>query len=131
MLSPPEPLSTPPTSQTCSTQKAEEPDLREMIRRARQSKLDDATARRLALRRVKEQLEVARGEKLRLDSLASIEQARELWHLQEEKHREQKRLRDEAGTRAGGAYKRPVASQEATESPAKKRLVGVDDRRSR
>jgi hypothetical protein len=114
------------------------PDLREKIReldrRARQSKLDDAAARRLELRRAKErskeQLQAARGEMSRLNSLASVEQDRELWRLQDEKHREQRRLQDEAGIRAGGAYKRPLASQRPPEPPAKRRLVGVEDRRS-
>lgn len=85
MPSPPEPLFTPPESQIYSSQKAEEPDLREKIReldrRARQRKLDDDAARRLELRRLKErakeQLEAVRGEKSKLDSLATVEQCRE------------------------------------------------------
>jgi hypothetical protein len=151
MPSPPEHLFTPPASQTRSSQKAEEPDLRERIlERDRERKLENATARRLELRRakdarrlelrrakdrVREQEAVVRGEKSRLDSLASVEQARELWRLQEEtrdiKHRDRKRLRDEAGIRAGGAYKKPVASQEATEPSIKRKLVGVEATRSR
>jgi hypothetical protein len=85
MPSPPEPLFTPPESQIYSSQKAEEPDLREKIReldrRVRQRKLDDDAARRLELRRLKErakeQLEAVRGEKSKLDSLATVEQGRE------------------------------------------------------
>lgn len=109
--------------------------------RDRQRKLDAAAATRLEKRRAKEQLESARGEKARLDSLATIQQSQDLWRLKDEaralKLREQKKLRDEAGIRAGGAYKRPVASQEATDPGAKRRLVGVnklmgvDNRRSR
>ena len=83
MPSPPEPLITTPTSQTYSSQKAKEPDLREKIQeRDRQRKLDDAATRQLELRRgkerAKEQLEAVRGEKSRLDSLATIEQAQDL-----------------------------------------------------
>ena len=116
--------------------KFEERDLREKIRdRDRQCKNNDNAARRLELRRVKEQLEAVRGEKLRLDSLATVEQDRELWRLQDEaralKHREQERLREEAGLRAGGAYKRPVAHQQATKPPAKRRLVDVENKHSR
>jgi hypothetical protein len=108
----PKHLLTPPVSQTCS---AKVLDLREKIReldyRARQSKLDDSTARRLELRRVKErvkeQLEAVCGEKSRLDSLATIEEARDLWRLQDKaraiKRREQNRLQDEAGIRARGS----------------------------
>jgi hypothetical protein len=48
------------------------------------------------------------------NSLATIVRNWELWRLQDEaralKLREQKRLRDEAGMRAGGAYKRPLTS---------------------
>ena len=73
------PLLSPPAPQTYSSQKSEEPDLGEIIRRARQSKLDDAAARRLELRRVREQQEIVRGDKSRLNSLASIEKGRELF----------------------------------------------------
>ena len=102
----------------------------ELQRQAQQPKLN-AAAKRLELRRVKEQLEVDRGEKARLNSLAIVEQDRELWRLQDNKHCEQKRLRDEAGLRARGAFKRPVAGQQPTKPLAKRRLVGVEDRRSR
>jgi hypothetical protein len=135
MSSPPDLLSSPSTSQACSFQKAEEPDLRGLIGRARQHKLDDALARRIERRRAKDQVrareEAVRGEKSRLDSLASVEQSRELWRLRDEKSRENKRLRDEAGVRAGGAYKRPLTSQQATDPSAKKRLVGEEDGRAR
>lgn len=135
MPSPPEHLFIPSASQTCSSQKAKEPDLREMIRerdrQARQRKLDDAAARRKA----KKQLEVVRGERSRLNSLAIVEQDREVWRLQDEaraiKLCEQKRLRDEAGIRAGGAYKRPPGTQQAVEPHVKKRLVQLEERRSR
>jgi hypothetical protein len=106
--------------------------IEELQRQARQPKLD-AAARRLELRRVKERLEAERGEKSRLAGLAIIEQNRQLWRLQDEaravKLYEQKRLRDEAGMRAGGAYKRPVSSPQASGPSAKR--VDVDDRRSR
>lgn len=131
MPSPAEYLVTPPASQVHSSPKFGEPDLREKIlERDRQRKLDAAAATRLEKRRVKERLESARGEKARLDSLATIQQAQDLWRLKDEaralKLCEQKKMRDEAGIRAGGAYKRPVASQEATEPGAKRRLVGVN-----
>jgi hypothetical protein len=65
-------------------QRFEKPDLREKIwERDRQRKLD-AAARRLELRRVKEQLEAVRGEKSRLDSLATVQRDREVWRLQNE-----------------------------------------------
>jgi hypothetical protein len=148
MPSPPEPLFTPSVSQMHSSQKAEVPDLREKIREQdRRRRLDDAAARRLEkrlekrleVRRVKEQIreqqQAVRGEQSRLASLATIEQSRELWRLQDEaralKLGEQKRLRDEAGMRAGGGYKRPVASPQVTEPCAKKRLAGVEDRHFR
>ena len=136
MPSPLEPLITPSASQPCSSLKAEEPDLREKIRVLdRQRKLDDAATRRLELRRakerVKQQLEAVRAEKSRLDSLASIKQDRELWCLQEEARVEQRRLRDEAGIRAGGPYKRPAATQQAIEPCAKKTLVQLEDRHPR
>jgi hypothetical protein len=110
-------------------------DLREKIQeRDRLRKLNDAAAR-LELQRVKEQLQATRAEQSRLNSLAIIEQDRELWRLQEEaralKLREQKRLRDEAGMRAGGAYKRPISSQQITEPVVKRRIVGAEDRYSR
>ena len=94
-----------------------------------------AAEQRLERRKAKDQVraeqEAVRREKSRLDSLASVEQSRELWRLRDEKSRENKRLRDEAGIRAGGAYKQLLASQQATEPSAKKRLVGEEDRRSR
>lgn len=110
-------------------------DLREKIReRDRLRKLDDAAAR-LELRRVKEQLEAARGEQSRLNSLAVVGRHRELWHSQDEARalrlREQKSLLDEAGMRAGGAYKRPAPGQQITEPCAKRRPGGVEDRRLR
>jgi hypothetical protein len=130
MSSPPDLLSSPSTSRACSFQKAEEPDLRGLIARARQRKLDDALARRVERRSAKDQVraqeEAVRAEKSRLDSLASIEQSRELWRRKDDNLREKKRLRDEAGMRAGGGFKRPLASQEAT-----KPLVGEGKRRSR
>jgi len=49
----------------------------------------------------KEQQEAVRGEKARLDSLASVEKARELWRLRDEKVQEHK---DEAGIWAGEAW---------------------------
>jgi hypothetical protein len=132
MPSPTRPLCAGAAPQTHSPQRAKELDLREKIReRDRQRKLDV----RLEMRRAKEELAAVRAEKARLDSLATVERSRELWRLQDEaralKVHEQKRLRDEAGMRAGGGYKRPVVSQQATEPCAKRRLVGVDDRRSR
>ncbi|KAH8798359.1 hypothetical protein F5884DRAFT_143885 [Xylogone sp. PMI_703] len=95
--------------------------IQELERLERQWELDNA-ARRAELRKakeqVKEQIEADRAEKARLNSLAVIEQDRALWHLQDEaralKLREQKRLRDEAGIKAGGAYKRPVANRQTT-----------------
>jgi hypothetical protein len=102
--------------------------------RDRLRKLDDDAAR-LELRKVKEQLEAARGEQSRLASLASVEQGRELWRLQDGeralKLAEQKRLQDEAGMRAGGAYKRPFVGQQATEPCIKRRAVSAGDGRSR
>ena len=83
--------------------------VRELERRTRQRNLDDAAARRLEMQRVKEQQEAVRGKKSRLDSLATVERGRELWRLQDEQRREHKRLRDKAGIRARGVYKRPVA----------------------
>jgi hypothetical protein len=75
-------LSSPSTSQTCSLQEPEEPDLRVLIGRARQRKLDYALARRIERRRAKDQVraqeEAIRGEKSRLDSFASAEQSRKL-----------------------------------------------------
>ena len=54
---PPEHLFNPSGSRIHSSPKVKEPDLREKIReRDRQRKHDDAAARRLELRRVKEQL---------------------------------------------------------------------------
>jgi hypothetical protein len=129
-------MPSPPGSQTNSSPKIEEPDLREKIwERDRQRKLDAAAARRLELRRVKEQLEAVREEKSRLDSHTTVERARELWRLQDEaralKLREQKKLRDEAGIRAGGPYQRPVARQQPPDPYAKRRLVDTEDKRSR
>jgi hypothetical protein len=132
MTSPPKPPFASAAPQTYIPHRAEELDLREKIRqRDRQRKLDA----RLEVRRAKEELAAVRAEKARLDSLATVERSRELWRLQDEaralKLREQKRLRDEAGMRAGGGYKRPVVSQQATEPSAKRRSVGADDRRPR
>jgi hypothetical protein len=66
-------------------------------RQAEQTKLD-AAAKRLECKRAKDQVraqqEAFRGEKARLDSLASVEQSRELWRLRDEKSRENKRLPD-------------------------------------
>ncbi len=133
---PPKSLITPPAYHTHSSQKAEEPDLREQIRkRDRQRKLDDAAARRLEVRKGKEQVReqqaAVRGEKARLDSLASVEQSRELWRLRDEYLREQKRLRDDSGLRAGGAYKRPAVTPRAGDHLLKRRLLDVEDRPSR
>lgn len=82
-------------------------------RQAEQPKLD-AAAKRLKRRRAKDQV-----------------RAQQEAVCGDEKSRENKRLRNKAGIRAGGAYKRPLASQQATEPSAKKRLVGEEDRRSR
>ena len=101
----------------------------EILRQAQQYRLEQ--------RRLREQAEDVRAEQSRLNGLAIIEQAQELWRFKDEeravKHREQKRLRDEAGIRARGPCKQPVAYQPATEPCAKRRLVlvGVDNRRSR
>jgi hypothetical protein len=103
----------------------------EVRRRAQQRKLDDATARRLEMQRLKEELAAVRTEKLRLDSLASEKQNRELWHSREQARVKQKRLRDDAGIRAGGGYKRTVTIQQAPDSSVKRRLVRVDGRRRR
>jgi hypothetical protein len=135
MPSPPKPLFAPPASQTGSSQDAEVPDLREIIRQARQRKLDDVVTRRIELRRakdrVREQEAAVRGEKSRLDSLASVEQARELWRLQEKNHTERKRLRDEAGIRAGGQFKRPAATQLPIDPSPKRTLRRLEGRRLR
>ncbi len=105
--------------------------VRELNRRTQQHILDVATARRLGMQKVKEQEDVARGEKARLDSLASVEHSRKVWRLQEDARVKQRRLRDEAGIRVGGAYKRPAPTQQASDSSAKMRLVRVDGRRVR
>jgi hypothetical protein len=69
MPSPPEPLFPPLISETASSQDAELPDLREIIRLARQRKLDDVVTRPTELRRakdrVREQEAAVRGEKAR------------------------------------------------------------------
>ena len=82
---------------------------REKIRgRDRQRLLDDNTAKRLEVRRVKAQLEAERGERSRLNSLALVQQTQETWRLRDEaratKQLGQKALRDEAGIKAGGQY---------------------------
>jgi hypothetical protein len=86
---------------------------RELSSQARRRRLDNAAAERLEERRERQreqaQQAAARGEKSRLNSLASVEQARELWRLKDNDIREKKRLRDEAGIRAVGAFKRPLA----------------------
>mgnify|MGYP001577047908 CR=1 FL=1 len=95
----------------------------ELSRQARRRRLDAANAERLEekleMRRVQAQQAAVRGEKSRLDRLASAEQAREVWRQKDDNLREKKRLRDKAGMRAGGGYKRPAASQQITETSAK------------
>ena len=79
MPSPPKHLFTPLRSQTNSSPKIKEPDLKEKIwERDCQCKLDAAAARRLELQRVKEQLEAVCKEKLRLNSLATIKRGWEV-----------------------------------------------------
>ena len=101
----------------------------------RQRKLDDKTALHLERQRIRGEeqklLEAAREERSRLDSLASVEQTQEIQRLYEEDLRERKRLRDEAGIRAGGGYKRLAATQPVVEPYGKKRMVGIGDQRSR
>jgi hypothetical protein len=111
-------------------------ELREKNReQERQRKLDDDTTIRLERRRIKDQeqkvLEAARMEESRRASRDSVEQTREIQRLYEENLREKKRLRDEAGIRAGGGYKRPAPTQPVIEPHGKKRLVGTGDQRSR
>ncbi|KAH8591832.1 hypothetical protein B0O99DRAFT_266627 [Bisporella sp. PMI_857] len=117
-------------------QKLEKQDLREKIRaRDRQRKLDEDAARRAEVRRGKEQQEAERGERSRLNSLALVLQTEETWRLRDEarttKQLGQKALRDEAGMKARGQFKRPASTQEAIDPSPKKTLGRFDGRRSR
>ena len=90
-------------------------DLDEQIRdREQQRKHDKASIKRTEQRRVNEQLESARKEETSLDSHATIERDWELWRLEDKARRLgqhwQKSLRDRAGIRAEGVYKRPAVA---------------------
>jgi hypothetical protein len=117
-------------------EKTEQRALREKVRAGdRERKLDEDAARRLEVRRVKAQLEAERGERSRLNSLALIQQTQETWRLRDEaratKQLGQKVLRDEAGMKAGGQFKRPASTQEAIDPSPKRTLGRLDGRRSR
>lgn len=133
----PETVTTNTESHINISQSSDQSDLRERIRqRDGQRKVDRRLEARMAKRRekekAKEEVELARAEKARLQSIASVEQARELWRLQEEarslKRREEQKLRDEAGMRAGGGYKRPAVGHQATEPCVKRSAVSMHNR---
>lgn len=89
-------------------------------------------AKRREKQRVKEELESIRTEQERRRSIASMEQARELWRLQDEerarKREEQKRLQDEARMRAGGGHKRQAVGSQVSGPCAKRTAVSGDSR---
>jgi colicin import membrane protein len=117
-------------------EKTQQRALREKVRAGdRQRKLDEDAAKRAEARRVKEQQEAERGERSRLNSLAIVQQTQEIWRLRDEaratKQLGQKALRDEAGMKAGGQFKRPASTQEAIDPSPKRTLGQLDGRRSR